>query len=73
MPVHLSENVNVYTILCFCTFDAITFLAFTTYTFIDLPPGGGGGGIRNIYWWGCALAHHKRGVLGVGTAQKGGS
>ena len=32
---------------------------------------GGGGGTRNIYWWGCALAHQKRGVLGAGTFQKG--
>ena len=32
-----------------------------------------GGGTRDIYWWGCALAHQKRGVLGAGTAQKGGS
>ena len=34
---------------------------------------GGGGGTRDINWWGCALAHQKRGVLGAGTAQKGGS
>ena len=32
-----------------------------------------GGGTPDIYWWGCALAHQKRGVLGAGTAQKGGS
>ena len=25
---------------------------------------------RDIYWWGCVLAHQKRGVLGAGTAQK---
>ena len=31
---------------------------------------GGGGGTRDIYWWGCALAHHKRGVLGASTAHK---
>ena len=42
-----------------------------------------GGGTRDIYWWGCALAHQKRGglrcghspkrgVLGAGTAQKKG-
>ena len=37
------------------------------------PPPPGGGGTRNIYWWGCALAHHKRGVLSAGTAQKWGS
>ena len=30
------------------------------------------GGTRDIYWWGCALAHQKKGVLGAGTAQKGG-
>ena len=34
---------------------------------------GPGGGTRDINWWGCALAHQKRGVLGAGTAQKGGS
>ena len=45
---------------------------------------GGGEGTRDIYWWGCALAHQKRGVLrrcghspkrgvlGAGTAQKKG-
>ena len=25
------------------------------------PGGGGGGGTRDINWWGCALAHQKRG------------
>ena len=35
-------------------------------------PGGGGGGTLNIYWWGCAAAHPKRGVLGTGTTQKRG-
>ena len=30
------------------------------------------GGTLNIYWWGCAAAHPKRGVLGTGTSQKGG-
>ena len=37
--------------------------------------GGGearGGGTLNIYWWGCATAHPKRGVLGTGTTQKRG-
>ena len=34
--------------------------------------GGGGGGTLNIYWWGCAAAHPKRGVLGTGTAPKKG-
>ena len=34
------------------------------------PPGGGG--TLNIYWWGCAAAHPKRGVLGTGTTQKWG-
>ena len=34
---------------------------------------GGGGGTRDIYCWGCALAHQEMGVLGAGTAQKGGS
>ena len=24
------------------------------------------------YWWGCAAAHPKRGVLGTGTTQKRG-
>ena len=33
---------------------------------------GGGGGTLNIYWWGCAAAHPKRGVLGTGTTQKRG-
>ena len=33
---------------------------------------GPGGGTRDIYWWGCALTHQKRGVLGAGTAQKRG-
>ena len=33
----------------------------------------GGGGTLDIYWWGCAAAHPKRGVLGTGTTQKGGS
>ena len=33
---------------------------------------GGGGGTLNIYWWGCAEAHPKRGVLGTGTTQKRG-
>ena len=28
---------------------------------------------RDIYWWGCALAHQKRGVLGAGTPPKRGS
>ena len=32
----------------------------------------GGGGTLNIYWWGCAAAHPKRGVLGTGTTQKRG-
>ena len=32
----------------------------------------GGGGTLNIYWWGGAAAHPKRGVLGTGTTQKGG-
>ena len=31
-----------------------------------------GGGTLNIYWWGCAAAHPKRGVLGTGTTQKRG-
>ena len=33
---------------------------------------GGGGGTLNIYWWGCAAAYPKRGVLGTGTTQKRG-
>ena len=32
----------------------------------------GGGGTLNIYWWGCAAAHPKRGVLGTGPTQKKG-
>ena len=32
----------------------------------------GGGGTLDIYWWGCAAAHPKRGVLGTGTTQKRG-
>ena len=32
----------------------------------------GGGGARNIYWWGCALAPPKKGVLGAGIAPKKG-
>ena len=39
---------------------------------VQIPGAGGGGGTRDIYWWGCALAHQKRGVLGAGTVQKGG-
>ena len=35
-------------------------------------PGVGGGGTLNIYWWGCAAAPPKRGVLGTGTTQKRG-
>ena len=43
---------------------------------LDLP--GGGGGALSIYTGGgvppgCAAAHPKRGVLGTGTTQKGGS
>ena len=30
------------------------------------------GGTLDIYWWGCAAAHPKRGVLGTGTTQKRG-
>ena len=30
------------------------------------------GGTLDIYWWGCAAAHPKRGVLGTGTTQKKG-
>ena len=26
----------------------------------------------NIHWWGCAVAHPKRGVLGTATTQNGG-
>ena len=33
---------------------------------------GGGGGTLNIYWWGCAAAHPKIGVLGTDTTQKRG-
>ena len=33
-----------------------------------LPPRGGG--TLDIYWWGCAAAHPKRGVLDTGTTQK---
>ena len=32
------------------------------------PPGG----TRDIYWWGCALAHQKKGVLGAGQVKKRG-
>ena len=31
-----------------------------------------GGGTLDIFWWGCAAAHPKRGVLGTGTTQKKG-
>ena len=31
-----------------------------------------GGGTLDIYWWGCAAAHPKRGVLGTGTTKKNG-
>ena len=36
------------------------------------PNPGGGGGTLNIYWWGCAAAHPKRGVLGTARVEKGG-
>ena len=39
---------------------------------VHIVPRGGGGGTRDIYWWGCALAHQKRGVLCAGTAPKKG-
>ena len=38
----------------------------------SLVEGSSPGGTLNIYWWGCAAAHPKRGVLGTGTTQKRG-
>ena len=51
------------------------------FTVTYYPGGGGGveggGGIRDIYWWGCALAHKKGGAPNhplprCGTAPKKG-
>ena len=42
---------------------------FTSLKYSDQYPRGG---TRNIYWWVCAAAHLKGGVLGTGTTPKRG-
>ena len=60
------------TVYTWLSFNRGRVVIYNLQSYIPVP-GGGGGGTLNIYWWGCATTHPKRGVLSTGTTQKGGS